>query len=103
MYNSESDVVKTNFCQSCGRMTHSYEETDFSKKTGIAYVILGWFFFAVSLLFIPILFGAVAFCMGFLTYSVRSKTHGVILMFFAAMGLLLGSMFSFIVAGTMFI
>lgn len=103
MYNSEGNVVKTNYCQSCGRMTHAYEKTDSNKKKGIAYVIFGWFFCAVSFLFIPILFGAVAFCMGFLTYSERSKTHGVILMFFAAMGLLLGSLFSFLVAGTMFI
>lgn len=106
MYSSQSgsyDMVNSNICQSCGSVTMTHEETASNKMTGITYVVLGWIFFSISLLFIPILFGALALSMGFFTYSERSKTHGVILMLFAAMGLVLGSLFSFMVAGTMFI
>ncbi|MEH7114760.1 hypothetical protein V7124_20740 [Neobacillus niacini] len=74
-----------------------------TKKDGIVYVIAGWVFFAISLLFIPILFGAGALIMGYLTFLKRSEFQGIILMFFAAVGIILGSLYSFLVAGTMFI
>lgn len=74
-----------------------------SKKNGLTYAVSGWLFFAISLLFIPILFGAGALFMGYMTFQKRSPLHGVILMFFAATGLILGSLFSFLVAGTNFI
>jgi uncharacterized membrane protein YccC len=74
-----------------------------NKKKGLAYVVFGWLFFAMSLLFIPLLFGAGALFMGYQTFHKRSEWHGVILMFFAAVGIILGSLFSFFVSGTNFI
>ncbi|WP_407267771.1 zinc-ribbon domain-containing protein [Radiobacillus sp. PE A8.2] len=103
------------FCSNCGAKTitenkHTTEETPFvnssyhktqtqtsQEKNGLVYVILGWVFFAISLLFIPILFGAGAFIMGFLTYKTRGTTHGVILMVMGVVGLLLGTLLGFIV------
>jgi hypothetical protein len=73
-----------NICQNCGKVTQLYSEAPSSKTKGIVYVVLGWIFFTVSLLFVPILFGAFALAMGFLTYSERSEVHGVVLMSFAA-------------------
>jgi hypothetical protein len=67
-------------------------------KNGTVYVALGWVFFGLSFLIIPILFGAGAFIMGFLTYRVRSQTHGVILMVMAVVGTVIGIAIGFIVA-----
>ena len=71
--------------------------------SGTGYMIAGWICFAISLLFVPVLFGAVAFFMGFMTYGERSEFHGVLLMGFAALGTIFGSMLSFLVAGTFFL
>jgi hypothetical protein len=97
------NVVATEVCESCGRMTKAYEMPANGKKQGLIYALLGWLFAAVSIVFVPIIFGVLALTMGFLTYAERSKTHGVILMSFSAMGLILGSFISFMVAGTMFL
>ncbi|MGG1675220.1 hypothetical protein ACIFOT_05630 [Neobacillus sp. NRS-1170] len=97
------EVTGANICQNCGRLTLKHEEHFSNRKLGIVYPLIGWMFFFISLVFIPLMFGAVAFCMGLLTYFERNKVHGVILMIFAAAGLILGSMISFMVAGTMFI
>jgi hypothetical protein len=97
------NVVSTEVCQSCGRMTKIYEEYGSSKKSGLIYAVLGWLFSMVSIVFVPILFGALALAMGYFTYTERSKTHGTVLMVFAAAGLILGSLISFMVAGTMFL
>lgn len=106
MYSSQNrslEVENANICQNCGKVTVLYPEAPASKTKGIAYVVFGWIFSFISLLFIPILFGALALYMGFMTYCDRSKVHGVILMSFAAVGLVLGSLFSIVVSGTMFI
>jgi hypothetical protein len=106
MYSSQSEsygAVNANICENCRSATITHEETTTTKGTGITYIVLGWVFFAISLLFVPILFGVGAFLMGILTFTGRSQAHGVILMFFAAVGLILGSLYSFMVAGTMFI
>ncbi|MED4223945.1 hypothetical protein [Neobacillus cucumis] len=98
------DAVNTNVCQNCGKLTlHHHEKHDVNKKQSIIFPILGWLFFMISLVFIPILFGAAAFLMGFFTFHDRSKSHGLILMIFASAGLILGSLFSFMVSGTMFL
>jgi hypothetical protein len=68
------------------------------QKQGTTYVVLGWIFFGISLLFIPILFGAGTFIMGFLTYRVRSQIHGVILMVFSVVGVVLGMLIGIITA-----
>ncbi|MCL6571080.1 MAG: hypothetical protein K6T88_05275 [Bacillus sp. (in: Bacteria)] len=106
MYSSKSEsysAVDANICENCRSATITHEETATTKGTGITYIVLGWLFFAISLLFVPIIFGAGAFLMGILTFNGRSQTHGVILMFFAAVSFILGSLYSFMVAGTMFI
>jgi hypothetical protein len=97
------EVVNTNICQSCGSVTFQQEASSSSKKQGITYVILGWLFFAISLVFMPLLFGIGAVFMGIMTFCERSQVHGAILTFFAATGLILGSLFSFMVSGTFFI
>ncbi len=71
-----------------------------TKKLGIGYTILGWISFAISLLFIPILFGAGAFLMGLLTFWDRNQFHGAVLMGFAFVGTILGSLLSLMVSGT---
>jgi hypothetical protein len=66
-------------------------------------ILFTWLFSIISVVFVPILFGALALSLGFLTYTERSKAHGMVLMVFAASGLILGSFISFMVAGTMFL
>ncbi|MEH7417931.1 hypothetical protein V7266_21900 [Neobacillus drentensis] len=106
MYNPQSgsnEAVNTNVCQSCGRITLKHDGAGSDKKQGLIFLILGWLFFVISLVFIPILFGAASFLMGFFTFHDRSKAHGVVLMMFASVGLILGSLFSFMVSGTLFL
>jgi hypothetical protein len=97
------EVVNSTICQSCGSVTVQPEDTASSKKIGITYVILGWLFFAISLVFLPLVFGVGAVFMGIMTFCERSQVHGAILTFFAATGLILGTLFSFMVSGTIFI
>ena len=97
------EAVNSKVCQSCGSVTFQQEASSSSKRKGISYVILGWLFFAISLVFLPLLFGIGAVFMGILTFCERSQVHGAILTFFAATGLILGTLFSFMVSGTFFI
>ena len=66
------------------------------QNQGVLYITLGWVFFAISLLFIPILFGAGTFIMGFLTYRTYSQIHGMILMVFSVVGIVLGMLIGII-------
>jgi len=97
------EVINSNICQSCGSVTFQPDVSSSSKKKGLTYVILGWLFFAISLVFMPLLFGVGAVFMGIMTFCERSQVHGAILTFFAATGLILGTLFSFMVSGTFFI
>lgn len=99
--NGSFEAVNSNICQTCGNGTMKSEASN--KRLGIVYAGLGWVFFIISLIFMPIVFGAASFFMGFLTYHDRNQVHGMILMLFAAVGLIVGSFFSIVVAGTMFI
>jgi hypothetical protein len=107
MYNTNDlsfDAVSTNVCQNCGKVALTYDETAAaSKKVGIGYAIIGWLFSVVSLLFVPILFGPIAFALGLITFYSRSKAHGASLMVFAAITFILGSLLSLFVSGTLFI
>jgi hypothetical protein len=70
------------------------------QKQGTIYVVLGWVFFGISLLFIPLIFGAGSFVMGFLVRKQPGReTHGVILMVFAVAGALLGMIIGAATAG----
>lgn len=103
MFNSENGSLEnTTICPSCGRLSKMEQDNTANKSKGILYTLMGWLFCMISLVFIPILFGALAFSMGLITYFERSKAHGTVLMVFATMGLIIGSLISFMVAGTMF-
>ncbi|ADU31992.1 zinc ribbon domain-containing protein [Evansella cellulosilytica] len=66
----------------------------------VVYIVLGWVFFAISLLFIPPLFGVGAFVMGLLLYRTGADTHGIIMMVLSAVGtvfgMFLGLLFTFL-------
>ena len=94
--------INSIMCQEGGTVTMA-EEAVSNKKKGIIYVLMGWTFFAISLIFMPIIFGAVAIFMSIMTYFERSEAHGTVLMIFSVMGLILGSLFNFFVTGTLFI
>lgn len=105
MYQNQSgsaELASSAICQSCGNVTLLYPEKS-TKKSGIAFVVFGWLFAAISFLFLPIVFGILALYMGFMTYIDRNKVHGAILMAFAGTGLILGTFISIFVAGTIFI
>lgn len=91
-------------CESCGNQA-VYESTNYDRtnsKWSLAYAIFGWIFAFASFVFLPILFGLAAYILGFFTFTERSPLHGAAIMTVAALGTLVGSLFSFMVAGTMF-
>ncbi len=105
MYNYQNEAVNLangTVCENCGivKLTHEHSQ---SESNGLAYVIAGWISFVISIIFMPLLFGAVAVGMGFMVLNLRNQLHGAILMFLGAVSMVLGTLFSFIVAGTMFI
>jgi uncharacterized membrane protein YvbJ len=90
------------YCPSCGgKVTSEAPEpiTDSNqvvrKSTGKVYAVLGWLFFAISLLVFPIIFAAGSFIMGVLTFK-QSKIHGVILMVLAIVGFFSGAITEFL-------
>lgn len=101
------------FCSSCGKsiMENTAQNSatpgnpsipgNETNSNGLVYKILGWFFFAVSLLFIPIIFGAGAFIMGYLLRKSdkRNESHGTILMVMGVAGALLGMLLGMAAAG----
>ncbi|MBS4175254.1 hypothetical protein KHA87_18500 [Bacillus sp. FJAT-49736] len=62
-------------------------------------MVLGWIFFAISLLFIPILFGAGSVIMGYLVRKRGKETHGTVMMILGVAGGLLGVLIGMAVAG----
>jgi uncharacterized membrane protein YvbJ len=62
------------------------------KQTGKLYMVIGWISTVVSLLFIPVLFGAIAVIMGYL-YRSHDEKHGTILMIAGVAGAILGMLF----------
>jgi len=98
------------FCSSCGSQVEEhigvsqqaaasvqYRHED-DTKGGKVFIILGWVFFGISLLFVPILFGAGAFIMGYLLRK-HNQTHGTILMVMAVAGAILGTLLGMASAG----
>lgn len=63
-----------------------------SNSNGTVFKVLGWVFFGISLLFIPILFGAGSFIMGYLLRKNHHDTHGTILMVMGIAGAILGAL-----------
>ncbi|MDT2423778.1 zinc-ribbon domain-containing protein [Enterococcus avium] len=64
-------------------------QIDQKKQTGQLYLIVGWVSMVVSLLFIPVLFGAIAVIMGYL-YRDKDEKMGTILMIAGVAGGILG-------------
>ncbi|PNZ14845.1 hypothetical protein [Staphylococcus simiae] len=62
----------------------------------LVFIILGWVFSVLSLLFLPIVFGPAGVVFGALTISKGKKTHGIIIIvaaiIFALIGFTLGYM-----------
>ncbi|MXS27909.1 zinc-ribbon domain-containing protein [Enterococcus faecalis] len=61
------------------------------KQSGNLYKIAGWVSVAISLLFIPVLFGAIGVIMGYLSRE-HDEKHGTILMIAGVAGGILGTL-----------
>ncbi|MCT2537909.1 hypothetical protein NC661_20185 [Aquibacillus koreensis] len=91
-------------CASCGakvtklgeaiarerQMQPQIQPSSKASSKGIVFVVLGWLFFIISLLILPVLFGAIVFMMGLAVYQQRNQMHGVVLMALAVMVIILG-------------
>ncbi|GKS55701.1 hypothetical protein IGJ91_001009 [Enterococcus sp. DIV0765f] len=102
-------IDESKYCQFCGALQETDETTgaDAVKKsteqtinemkeqivhgqeTGKLYLIIGWVSMIVSLVFIPIVFGAIAVIMGYL-YREKDEKMGTILMIAGVAGAILG-------------
>ena len=103
MYNLESvNLANANVCESCGNVNAIQDHAQ-PESNGITFVIAGWISWAISILFMPLLFGAAAIGMGFMVFNLRNQLHGAVLMFLGAASMVLGTLFSVMVAGTMLI
>lgn len=63
-----------------------------SNQSGKLYMIIGWISMVVSLLFIPVLFGAISVIMGYL-YRDYDHKHGTIIMIAGIAGAIFGFLF----------
>lgn len=102
-------IDESKYCQFCGALQETDETTgaDAVKKsteqtinemkeqivhgqeTGKLYLIIGWVSMIVSLVFIPIVFGAIAVIMGYL-YREKDEKMGMILMIAGVSGAIFG-------------
>ncbi|MEQ6207088.1 zinc-ribbon domain-containing protein [Enterococcus mundtii] len=102
-------IDESKYCQFCGALQETDETTgaDAVKKsteqtinemkeqivhgqeTGKLYLIIGWVSMIVSLVFIPIVFGAIAVIMGYL-YREKDEKMGTILMIAGVSGAIFG-------------
>lgn len=98
---------ESEYCQFCGTSQGMNYDTEIEKKkpdqifievkdhfskakeTGKLYLIIGWISMVVSLLFIPVAFGAIAVIMGYL-YRETDEKMGTILMIAGIAGAILG-------------
>jgi len=62
------------------------------QESGKLYLIIGWISMVISLLFIPVLFGAIAVIMGYL-YRDKDEKMGTILMIAGVSGAIFGILF----------
>lgn len=103
---------ESKFCQFCGAgqesevtldkplMKKSTEQTinevkeqiSNGQETGKLYLIIGWISMVVSLLFIPVVFGAIAVIMGYL-YRDKDEKMGTVLMIAGVAGAIFGFLF----------
>lgn len=81
-----ADAVKKSTEQTINEMK---EQIVHGQETGKLYLIIGWVSMIVSLVFIPIVFGAVAVIMGYL-YREKNEKMGTVLMIAGVAGAILG-------------
>lgn len=81
-----ADEVKKSTEQTINEMK---EQIVHGQETGKLYLIIGWVSMVVSLVFIPIIFGAVAVIMGYL-YREKDEKMGTILMIAGVAGAIFG-------------
>ncbi|MFC3040801.1 zinc-ribbon domain-containing protein [Virgibacillus xinjiangensis] len=97
------------FCSKCG-LELSETDTDQSaaavqtgarRQQGSAptYVTIGWICCVISLVFIPVIFGAITVIMGYLTRKVDEQ-HGTILMIAGVAGAIFGMLLGAAVGGS---
>ncbi|WP_078556007.1 zinc ribbon domain-containing protein [Bacillus alkalicellulosilyticus] len=66
------------------------------KGSGGIFVVLGWIFFSISLLFFPIIFGPAASIMGVLARK-KEKTQGTVLIVMGIVGMIVGMILGILV------
>ncbi|HEY2419862.1 MAG TPA: zinc-ribbon domain-containing protein [Neobacillus sp.] len=100
------------FCHQCGTVLHpevaaalenssQIQSQVQARQSGTTYVVLGWVFFAMSLLFVPVLFGAGTVIMGYLVRKNRNITHGTVMMILGVAGAILGTLLGAAIASLM--
>ena len=112
LWHTDSQGIKeiadeSKYCQFCGSSQETVEVTGIVKKsteqtlsemkeqiahgqeTGKLYLIIGWVSMVVSLVFVPVAFGAVAVIMGYL-YRDKDEKMGTVLMIAGVSGAILG-------------
>ena len=67
-------------------------------NNALVFIILGWVFFALSLIVLPIIFGPAGIVFGALTISKGKKTHGIIIIVAAIVFTILGFTLGYIIA-----
>lgn len=100
---------ESNYCQFCGSsqetvevngieivkksteqtLSEMKEQIAHGQETGKLYLIIGWVSMVVSLVFVPVAFGAVAVIMGYL-YRDKDEKMGTVLMIAGVAGAILG-------------
>lgn len=80
------EIVKKSAEQTLSEMK---EQIIHGQETGKLYLIIGWVSMVVSLVFIPVAFGAVAVIMGYL-YRDKDEKMGTVLMIAGVAGAILG-------------
>lgn len=81
-----ADAVKKSTEQTINEMK---EQIVHGQETGKLYLIIGWVSTVVSLVFVPVAFGAVAVIMGYL-YRDKDEKMGMVLMIAGIAGAILG-------------
>lgn len=104
------------FCPSCGKnlreenlqsnhiQSESTRSTNMESKqktnNALPFIIIGWISVGFSLIFIPILFGALSVIMGFLVKKRGKDTHGVIIMIVGVAAALFGVLIGAIIGAS---
>lgn len=80
------EIVKKSTEQTFSEMK---EQIAYGQETGKLYLIIGWVSMVVSLVFVPVAFGAVAVIMGYL-YRDKDEKMGTVLMIAGVAGAIFG-------------